>query len=666
MPTENKIDKEIDALATKMVKSTIDPKTSLFNTILELGPEGLKKAAVNLSPEETELLKASLDEMKKAANTPKPTDDAKKLAAEQTKTKATKMKQESESGSDDQDEKLMESKNADHKPQGGPADSPLEGQVIKGREPGQEHTTASGAVIIGHTSTGKPMYANAEHPAHKDMDHKDHKEAARMHQGHAESIRSQMISHERDEKGEPKDKAKHVEMYSQARLHEKNMMEHLRQGSKKEDAEMQKCYGGSMSKSTSKEIRKERKLAKSLFSSMKAIAHESKDMPEMTKQQCMNDIEWKIRCLKDLREQAWLVESEVPEVKEMMEKKFSKIKSEIRALCEKHGHLKKAYENFMTKAEDKKKEKLAKKQGVPEGVDPKKWERGVREVKAEGHDKTSAIKIVNSTMAKAVEQREDAKIDDMKTAPEEKKEVPSMEKLAKKEMKKAKKVRKSLQKIVKLAKALKMTREEVVKAIHDSKDNLKLVKAELKAKLVKAESMDAAPQNPEQNQVKQASQDKKQEGMDEKQEQINKDKAALEIKAPQTADQAVAAVAKVEKSVKWGFKNSIGAGTLGRNAHYNVDEYNEKADAERKEIVKKGGYWSDSQEEPLKKAEGAKADLNDLIEKGFDYSTDEIKRIEGLQSSKPDGIKLVKSFHDEDIARALNLSPEEYKKLMGE
>lgn len=564
MPNAN-IDSEITALASKMNDSTVDSKQRLFDTILTLGPEGLKKAAQNLSPEENTLLKSVLEEMKKAATTPQKAEEADKLTPETTKTDAKDMKTESLTGSDNQDEKIMEDKNKDFKHQGGPKDSPLEGQVIKGREAGMEHRTASGAIIIGHTSTGKPMYANAEHPAHKEYDHNEHKEVAKKHYFLAQDIRDGMSRAEKDEKGEIKDKEAHKQMYGQAKLHEKNAVDHHKMGSKKEDAFMEKCYSSGMVKAMKKAIKQARKTGD-------------------------------------------------------------------------YSGLMKSYENFMTKAEEK--AKLEKKQGVPEGVDPTKWERGVKEVKNQpGVDNPYAI--VNAAMTK-------------KSEPEEKLE-----------MKKAKKIKKSLKKIVKLAKSLKMTKEEVVKAIKDNNHDLKLVKAMLQFKLAKSEGMDAFTPNPEVNQVQPTGQDKKEPGDTET--KIDKEKGSLEIKSDATADQALAKLPSMEKSIKWDMKNSIGANTLGRNTHYEVDAYIVEEDAKSKEIIKAGKYFGENQEqEKIKKSSTEKVDLNDLIEKGFDYSTEEIQRLEGIRTSKPNGIEIRKSFHDKEIAAAMGMSEAEYKKLMGE
>lgn len=50
-------------------------------------------------------------------------------------------------------------------------------------------------------------------------------------------------------------------------------------------------------------------------------------------------------------------------------------------------------------------EDLQKKQGVPKGVDPAKHERCVKEVKAKGHDKSSAYAICNASVKKSFSER---------------------------------------------------------------------------------------------------------------------------------------------------------------------------------------------------------------------------------------------------------------------
>ena len=121
----------------------------------------------------------------------------------------------------------------------------------------------------------------------------------------------------------------------------------------------------------------------------------------------------------------------------------------------------------------------------------------------------------------------------------------------------------------------------------------------------------------------------------------------------------------MSKSIQWDFKNSIGANTLGRNTHYEVDAYIEKSEAQKKEVFAKGGYWNDPQAVSLKKSEGEKADLNDLIEKGYTQSAQQIKRIQDLQNHKPDGIVLKKSFSDRELAAALGMDEKAYRAFMG-
>lgn len=198
-------------------------------------------------------------------------------------------------------------------------------------------------------------------------------------------------------------------------------------------------------------------------------------------------------------------------------------------------------------------------------------------------------------------------------------------------LEKEKKMKKSLEEIVELAKSLGMSKEEVSKAIKEANEDLELVKGKMKEKF--AEQGMKLQEPPK----------------EEKQEEKPEDKKEK----------------KMEKSINWNFKSSISANTLGRNTHWDVDSYIEKSEAEKQEIIKKGGYFGETQGETLEKSESKKVDINDLIEKGQDYSTEEIKRIEGIRDHKVEG-KIVKSFHDEDIARALGMSEEEYKKLMGE
>ncbi|PWU11638.1 MAG: hypothetical protein C5B47_00590, partial [Verrucomicrobia bacterium] len=240
----------------------------------------------------------------------------------------------------------------------------------------------------------------------------------------------------------------------------------------------------------------------------------------------------------------------------------------------------------------------------------------------------------------AIEQKEDAAIDQLKEAQDE--EKAEMEK----------KVQKSLKKIVKLAKALNLTKEQVKERIVKANGNLKLVKAEMQAEKLKEEAQSKFKGQDE----SEITAPKPEMGEDEN----------LKHEAPKSADQALAGLDKIQKSVKWSTRTSISAGTLGRNTHWDVDAYIEKSEADRQEIIKKGGYLNETEvKEDLKKSEGAKADINDLIAKGYDFSQDQIERIQGVHNVKPDQGALRKSYYDQEIARSMGMSKEEYEKIFG-
>ena len=121
----SKIDKEISELAEKMVKSTTSSKDLLIDTVMELGPEGLKKALPALNDSQKGILKDFLDDLTKAVSM----DD--QYTPKKTETKAEDMKTESQTGSDDEDEDLVKPKAAEHKHQGDDSPEGKEGQVIK-------------------------------------------------------------------------------------------------------------------------------------------------------------------------------------------------------------------------------------------------------------------------------------------------------------------------------------------------------------------------------------------------------------------------------------------------------------------------------------------------------------------------------------------------------
>jgi hypothetical protein len=42
---------------------------------------------------------------------------------------------------------------------------------------------SKGGKVVGHTKSGKPIYANANHASHKEFTHEDHKDAYHLHDG---------------------------------------------------------------------------------------------------------------------------------------------------------------------------------------------------------------------------------------------------------------------------------------------------------------------------------------------------------------------------------------------------------------------------------------------------------------------------------------------------
>jgi len=205
-----KLDQEINNLADSLAKASTTPIETLKQTIIALGPEGLKKKMDELSGEEATLLKSVLDEMA--------LEKAQKMDVENTpKKKMVKIKDlevEVEESGDDEEEKLMDAKNATHPHQGD--NSELPGQVIKAEkieekvdeiaedeaeEAVEEHEEkmhkevkkseeiiekagkgegSKGGKIIGHTKTGKPIYETGNKGA-KGWSAGDHHEAYKTH-----------------------------------------------------------------------------------------------------------------------------------------------------------------------------------------------------------------------------------------------------------------------------------------------------------------------------------------------------------------------------------------------------------------------------------------------------------------------------------------------------
>jgi len=109
----------------------------------------------------------------------------------------------------------------------------------------------------------------------------------------------------------------------------------------------------------------------------------------------------------------------------------------------------------------------------------------------------------------------------------------------------------------------------------------------------------------------------------------------------------------MKKSIDWRAENALlKANILGRNYHFNVNEYLDLLDDLNKskkinEVEKEG-------------------DVNDTIAKGLDISYDQYQKTLIEKSSKPSNIDLKKSFSDDELRESLNLTEEEFLKLLGE
>lgn len=126
-----KIEQEIEQMAENLEKSQTEEaeqlEKSLEQTIIELGPEGLRKALPTLSVEEKQLLSAKLEEMKKAVSM----DSEYQAKYVQGNINDTILQEDK--ADDDQDEKLVKPEAAKQNHQGTPTEG-WEGQVIKSNE----------------------------------------------------------------------------------------------------------------------------------------------------------------------------------------------------------------------------------------------------------------------------------------------------------------------------------------------------------------------------------------------------------------------------------------------------------------------------------------------------------------------------------------------------
>ncbi len=141
------IEKEIDAMAEQMEKSVQTNEFSLDlikSTVIKLGPEGLKKAAAKLSPEQRDLLKEVLEGMKKSHDdsTPNKAESLEPMS-NSTPDGDYKFNEDEKPRQTEHDDKLADEAKkrgqAEPRNQGGIPIEGWEGQVIKSEGSAKEY-----------------------------------------------------------------------------------------------------------------------------------------------------------------------------------------------------------------------------------------------------------------------------------------------------------------------------------------------------------------------------------------------------------------------------------------------------------------------------------------------------------------------------------------------
>lgn len=99
----------------------------------------------------------------------------------------------------------------------------------------------------------------------------------------------------------------------------------------------------------------------------------------------------------------------------------------------------------------------------------------------------------------------------------------------------------------------------------------------------------------------------------------------------------------------------------GINAHYDTVDQLEKDTKETAETIKKGGYLNDSGEKLTKST--PKVDINDIIEKGGDFSDCGLETAKQVIASKVSA-KFMKSFDDSDLETALGIDAAKAEEIL--
>jgi hypothetical protein len=191
-------------------------------------------------------------------------------------------------------------------------------------------------------------------------------------------------------------------------------------------------------------------------------------------------------------------------------------------------------------------------------------------------------------------------------------------------------------------------KNEIIKSYEDAglAYNEELIKSEMKKKMLK-----------EEDQVEMGGQDKG--GKKDRADKESCPEIEVGKDADETADEAVAKISKMKKSIVWGDPQAnLRALSGGRNHHFSVNGYYDEA-------IRKSN--EEASEETLEKSEteNESLDINDVIEKGLDKAKFDVAS-EEIFKSQNRGDFTNNSFSDADLAGAMNVSEEELKEILGE
>lgn len=372
---------------------------------------------------------------------------------------------------------------------------------------------------------------------------------------------------------------------------------------------------------------------KSLFGEKKSV--EVQEWKPSTKSACQSQIRMLLQQLRDLRSDKWLVTDDTPEAKEVFEKEYSRIQSEIKKMAKRYNKMEKSID-IAKDAEETADEAVGK-------VKKNKKE----DHKKQGEDK--AMKKSNEDLLEEIKKSDDM----MKTM---------ISKMCKKGHSKKSIMDKCMSKGMdkdKVSSMIESAMKEHNKTMHDA--GVKKTYGTME----KGSDMGGAKPNPEEGQVKdnleslqtESTRGDKTRPEDLKVEEENKD-------AQDKVDDM--AQGKMKKSVEWDGPNAIlQHGKGGQNHQFSVNQYYDDALVKAEEANK-------PQEENLEKSkdeseEPKKMDINDIIEKSMDQSreaniTDQMLKVRD-EYVKP---KFSKSFEDTDLYESMGISEEDAKKILGE